>query len=162
MRDFVCGVTGMELLGCSHDDMEGGQAFVRMDKLESDESKRRNLGSIIVFKDAIQSTLPNLRCWLVSPCDFGIIRVRSPADLVSLGLTLEPESWKDSCTRKRSHLIKTHPLRDGLRHFNRWLQVVLQVATETAAQQLASWLLGVELKRQKYPLFWYWRGSLSL
>ena len=53
MRDFVCGVTGTELLGCSHDDMEGGQAFVRMDKLESDESKRRNLGSIIVFKDAI-------------------------------------------------------------------------------------------------------------
>jgi len=153
MRDFVCGVTGTELLGRSHDDMEGGQAFVRMDKLESDESKRRNLGSIIVFKDAIQSTLLNLRCWLVSPCDFGNIRVRSPADLVSLGLTLEPESWKDSCTRKRSHLIKTHPLREGLRRFNRWLQVVLQVATETAAQQLASWLLGVELKRQKYPLF---------
>ena len=131
----------MELLGCSHDDMEGGQAFVRMDKLESDESKRRNLGSIIVFKDAIQSTLPNLRCWLVSPCDFGIVRVRSPADLVSLGLTLEPERWKDSCTHKRSHLTKTHPLRDGLRHFKRWPQVVIQVAaTETAAQQLASWL----------------------
>ena len=146
----------MELLGCSHDDMEGGQAFVRMDQHESDESKRRNLGSIIiVFKYAIQSTLPNLRCcWLVSPCDFGIVRVRSPADLVSLGLTLEPERWKDSCTCKRSHLTKTHPLRDGLRHFKRWLQVVIQVAaTETAAQQLASWLLGVELKRQKYPLF---------
>ena len=161
MRDFVCGVTGTELLGCSRDAMEGGQAFVRMDKLESDESKRRNLGSIIVFKDAIQSTLPNLRCWLVSPCNFGIVRVRSPADLVSLWNL--NESWKDSCTRKRSHLTKTHPLsRDGLRHFNRWLQVVLQVATETAAQQLASWVLGVELKRQKYPLFWYWRGSLSL
>ena len=111
MRDFVCGVTRTELLGCSRNAMEGGQAFVRMDKLETDESKRRNLGGMIVFKDAIQSTLPNLRCWLVSPCNFGIIRVRSPADLVSLGLTLEPERWKDSCTRKRSHLTKTHPLR---------------------------------------------------
>ena len=27
MRDFVCGVTGTELLGCSRDDMEGGQAL---------------------------------------------------------------------------------------------------------------------------------------
>jgi len=77
----------MGLLGCSHDDMEGGQAFVRMDKLESDESYLKEEtweAYIFVFKDVLQSTLPNLRCWLLSPCNFGTVRVRSPAELVSL------------------------------------------------------------------------------
>ena len=57
---FVCvefGVFEMKLLGRAFDGMEGGPAFFRMDKLESDKSNIRSLGNIIVFKDGVQFTL---------------------------------------------------------------------------------------------------------